>query len=110
VNDALSRLKTTNGNVVGFAGDLSTAPAAEQLAQEFPELEILVNNLGIFEPRPFEDILDADWQRFFEVNVLGGVHLARGWRRREKCVLMAPNLPTNRHRHSFNTGSMAVES
>jgi NAD(P)-dependent dehydrogenase (short-subunit alcohol dehydrogenase family) len=43
VDDALSRLKATNGNVVGFAGDLSTAQAAEQLAKEFPELEILVN-------------------------------------------------------------------
>jgi NAD(P)-dependent dehydrogenase (short-subunit alcohol dehydrogenase family) len=77
VDDALSRLKATNGNVVGFAGDLSTAPAAEQLAKEFPELEILVNNLGIFEPRPFEDIPDEDWRRFFEVNVLSGVRLAR---------------------------------
>jgi NAD(P)-dependent dehydrogenase (short-subunit alcohol dehydrogenase family) len=77
VDDALSRLKATNGNVVGFAGDLSTAQAAEQLAKEFPELEILVNNLGIFEPRPFEDIPDEDWRRFFEVNVLSGVRLAR---------------------------------
>src|SRR4029077_11819835 len=39
--------------------------------------EILVNNLGIFEPKPFEDIPDADWTRFFDVNVLSGVRLAR---------------------------------
>jgi NAD(P)-dependent dehydrogenase (short-subunit alcohol dehydrogenase family) len=65
-------------------------------------VEILINNLGIFEPKPFEDIPDADWQRFFEVKVRGGARLARGCR--EKCVLMAPNLPTNRHWHSFNTG------
>jgi NAD(P)-dependent dehydrogenase (short-subunit alcohol dehydrogenase family) len=78
VDDALSRLKAKNGNVVaGFAGDLSTAPAVEQLAKEFPEVEILVNNLGIFEPKPFEDIPDEDWQRLFEVNVLSGVRLAR---------------------------------
>ena len=40
-------------------------------------IEILVNNLGIFEPRPFEEIPDADWLRFFEVNVLSGARLAR---------------------------------
>src|SRR5687768_15463124 len=78
VDDALSRLKAKNGNVVaGFAGDLSTVAAVEQLAKEFPEVEILVNNLGIFEPKPFEDIPDEDWQRLFDVNVLSGVRLAR---------------------------------
>ncbi len=77
VDDALSRLKAKNGNVAGFAGDLSTAPAVEQLAKEFPEVEILVNNLGIFEPKPFEDIPDEDWRRLFEVNVLSGIRLAR---------------------------------
>ena len=43
----------------------------------FPNIEILVNNLGIFEPKPFEDIPDEDWRRFFDVNVLSGVRLAR---------------------------------
>ena len=64
-------------DVEGFAGDLTTATAAEDLAQRFPGVEILVNNLGIFEPRAFEDISDADWTRFFEANVLSGVRLAR---------------------------------
>ena len=76
VDDAVSRLKAS-GDVVGFAGDLSTAEAAERAAKDFPDVEILVNNLGIFEPKPFEDIPDADWRRFFEVNVLSGVRLAR---------------------------------
>jgi NAD(P)-dependent dehydrogenase (short-subunit alcohol dehydrogenase family) len=67
----------TGGNVLGFAGDLSTAAAAEALQQAHPNIEILVNNLGIFEPKPFEEIPDADWQRFFDVNVLSGVRLAR---------------------------------
>jgi len=61
----------------GFAGDLATAEAANDLAQRHPDVEILVNNLGIFEPKAFEDIPDADWQRFFDVNVLSGVRLAR---------------------------------
>ena len=65
------------GDVEGFAGDLTTAAAAQALADRFPGVEILVNNLGIFEPKPFEDIPDADWTRFFEANVLSGVRLAR---------------------------------
>jgi len=63
--------------VKGFAGDLSKAEAAERLVQQYPEVEILVNNLGIFEPVEFEGISDEDWRRFFEVNVLSGVRLSR---------------------------------
>src|SRR5579859_336391 len=78
VDKVVAALKAeTGGEVVGFAGDLATAAAAEELARRHPELEILVNNLGIFEPKPFEEIPDADWQRFFDVNVLSGVRLAR---------------------------------
>ncbi|WP_342619865.1 SDR family oxidoreductase [Rhodoferax sp. GW822-FHT02A01] len=65
------------GQVLGFAGDLSKAAVAESLVRQYPDIEILVNNLGIFEPKPFEDIDDADWLRFFDVNVLSGVRLAR---------------------------------
>lgn len=65
------------GQVQGFAGDLGTASAAEALVRRFPKVDILVNNLGIFEPKPFEAISDADWQHFFAVNVLSGVRLAR---------------------------------
>ena len=55
---------------------ISTAAAAAELARRLPGVEILVNNLGIFEPKPFEEIPDDDWRRFFEVNVLSGVRLA----------------------------------
>jgi len=65
------------GEVIGFAGDLSKAAVAEALVAKHPGIEILVNNLGIFEPKPFEDIPDEDWSRFFDVNVLSGVRLAR---------------------------------
>src|ERR1700726_2338371 len=61
----------------GFAADLSTEDAACAIAREYPDVEILINNLGIFEAKPFEDIPDADWRRLFEVNVLSGVRLAR---------------------------------
>ena len=69
--------EATGGEVQGFAGDLITAAAAEALAARFPAVEILVNNLGIFEPKAFEQISDADWVRFFEANVLSGARLAR---------------------------------
>lgn len=62
-----------------FAGDLSDAKVTAKLAKEFPNVEILVNNLGIFEPKPFEEIPDDDWRRFFEINVLSGVRLSRAY-------------------------------
>ena len=75
---AVADVKTaTGGDVGGFAGDLGTAAAAEELVRLHSGIEILVNNLGIFEPKQFEEISDADWRRFFEVNVLSGVRLAR---------------------------------
>ena len=78
VDTAVARIQSaTGGEVMGFAGDLSQAAAAEALARAHPGVEILVNNLGIFEPKAFEDIPDADWMRFFDVNVLSGVRLAR---------------------------------
>jgi NAD(P)-dependent dehydrogenase (short-subunit alcohol dehydrogenase family) len=69
--------KATGKDAIGFAGDLSQALAAETLVAAHPGIEILVNNLGIFEPKAFEDIPDADWTRFFDVNVLSGARLAR---------------------------------
>lgn len=78
VDEAVAKLKAvTGGNVEGYAGDLSLAPNAEALAKQYPNVEILINNLGIFEPKPFEEIPDEDWMRFFEVNVLSGVRLSR---------------------------------
>lgn len=69
--------KSTGKTPIGFAGDLSVAAVAEDLVRRHPGVEILVNNLGIFEPKAFEDIPDADWMRFFDINVLSGVRLAR---------------------------------
>jgi NAD(P)-dependent dehydrogenase (short-subunit alcohol dehydrogenase family) len=78
VDEAIGMLRTVaTSEILGFAGDLATAEAADNLARLHPGVEILVNNLGIFEPKPFEEIDDADWRRFFEVNVLSGVRLAR---------------------------------
>ena len=78
VDAAVGRLNALGpGEAIGFAGDMSRADSAAEVARRFPSVEILVNNLGIFEPRAFEEITDDEWRRFFEVNVLSGVRLAR---------------------------------
>jgi len=78
VDAALASIRaTTSKDAVGFAGDLSNADVADMLVATHPGIEILVNNLGIFEPKAFEDIPDEDWRRFFEVNVLSGARLSR---------------------------------
>jgi NAD(P)-dependent dehydrogenase (short-subunit alcohol dehydrogenase family) len=78
VDKALEEIRTETGaEAIGFAGDMSSGEVAERVARVHPGVEILVNNLGIFEPKPFEEIPDADWRRFFDVNVISGVRLAR---------------------------------
>src|SRR4051812_35496776 len=63
--------------VTGVAADLATAAGCAALTGRVPEVDVLVNNLGIFEPKPFEQIPDEDWLRFFETNVMSGVRLSR---------------------------------
>jgi len=78
VDAAVAAMKSAaGGDVLGFAGDLSSASVAEKLVQKHPQVDILVNNLGIFEVKPFEEISDDEWRRFFDVNVLSGARLAR---------------------------------
>lgn len=81
VSEAIAaiRAEVQGADVDGFAGDLSTAEAAAALATRFPEVDILVNNLGVFERKAFDQILDADWQRYFDINVMSGVRLARAY-------------------------------
>jgi NAD(P)-dependent dehydrogenase (short-subunit alcohol dehydrogenase family) len=62
-----------------FAADLGSAEGVANLVSRFPELDILVNSLGIFEPKSFVEITDQDWQHMFEVNVLSGVRLSRAY-------------------------------
>src|SRR5437867_362948 len=66
-----------DARIESFAGDLSTAAAVETLRQRFPLVDILVNNLGIFEPKPFEDIPDEDWRRCLGFDGFGDVRLSR---------------------------------
>jgi NAD(P)-dependent dehydrogenase (short-subunit alcohol dehydrogenase family) len=79
VDTALEKLRRHDrgAEFSGVAADLGTASGVDVFIKEFPNANILVNNLGIFEVKPFLDIPDADWQRFFDVNVLSGVRLTR---------------------------------
>jgi len=73
VDEAVKKSRAAHG----IAADLGTEAGAADVIARFPAVDILVNNLGIFEPKPFDQITDDDWRRFFEVNVLSGVRLSR---------------------------------
>src|SRR5437899_4465761 len=79
VDEAVERIRREqkDARVRGVAADLGASKGTDLLTRSVPQVDILVNNLGIFEPKPFTDISDADWLRFFEVNVLSGVRLSR---------------------------------
>jgi NAD(P)-dependent dehydrogenase (short-subunit alcohol dehydrogenase family) len=70
-------IASVNGIVRGVEADLGTAEGANDLIEQVPETDILVNNLGIYESKNFVDITDDDWLRYFEINLLGGIRLAR---------------------------------
>lgn len=79
VDTALARLRSlvAGAEVQGVAADLARAEGCQVLFDACPRADILVNNLGIFDPVPFDAIPDSEWQRFFDVNVMSGVRLAR---------------------------------
>jgi NAD(P)-dependent dehydrogenase (short-subunit alcohol dehydrogenase family) len=77
VDKAVNELKAAGTNVSGIAADFSKIDEVNNLLQALPEVDILINNAGIFEPKPFESIPDEDWFRFFEVNVMSGIRLSR---------------------------------
>ena len=79
VAEAVSKIQQETGNekVSGVAADLGTAAGAAEVIRQVPTVDILVNNVGIFEIKPFGEITDEDWLRFFESNVLSGVRLSR---------------------------------
>src|SRR3954471_17066865 len=79
VDDAVRAVRdsTNAGSVRGIAADLGTREGADRLIAAQPSVDVLVNNLGIFEGKPFVEIADAEWLTMFETNVLSGVRLAR---------------------------------
>src|SRR5437016_8703708 len=81
VKTAIERIRSHNAGakLEGIAVDLGSAAGADEVIRRFPDVDVLVNNLGIFEPKPFEQISDPEWFRFFEVNVMSGVRLSRAY-------------------------------
>jgi NAD(P)-dependent dehydrogenase (short-subunit alcohol dehydrogenase family) len=74
---AAIRSHAAASQVDGIVADFSSPAGAETVIAKLPAVDVLVNNVGIFEPKPFAEIPDADWYRFFEINVMSGVRLAR---------------------------------
>ncbi len=68
-----------DAKLTGVAADLATAQGVADFVRQVPQTDILVNNVGIFEPKAFEEIPDEDWQLFFDVNVMSGVRLSRAY-------------------------------
>ena len=81
VRDAIEKIEkeVPKAKLRGIAADLGSAGGCEQVVKQAPHVDVLVNNVGIFEPKPFEQITDADWEKFFVVNVMSGVRLSRAY-------------------------------
>src|SRR6202030_2280255 len=79
VDSAIAQIRKfqPSAELTGIAADVSNAAGCAKLIQTAPDVDILVNNMGIFEPKPFEKIPDEDWMRFFEANVMSGIRLSR---------------------------------
>jgi NAD(P)-dependent dehydrogenase (short-subunit alcohol dehydrogenase family) len=81
VDAAVAKLRQAvpAANVRGVVGDVATIAGCNEIVTALPEVDILVNNAGIFEPKDFFEIPDEDWSRFFEINLMSGVRMARAY-------------------------------
>lgn len=83
VQEAIDRIRADHrsASVGGVAADLGSADGCERIISDVARADVLVNNLSIFEPKPFEEIPDSDWMRFWETNVMSGIRLSRHYLR-----------------------------
>jgi NAD(P)-dependent dehydrogenase (short-subunit alcohol dehydrogenase family) len=81
VQEAVARVlaEQPDAEVRGIAADVVDAGGAAELVEQLPQVDVLVNNLGIFGSRPVLEVDDDEWRRYFEVNVLSGVRLTRAY-------------------------------
>jgi len=102
VDAAIEKLKAElpEAEVTGIAADFAKVEEVNALLAQLADVDILINNAGIFEPKAFADITDEEWLRFFEVNVLSGIRLSR--------VLFPKMLAKNWGRIIFITSESAV--
>jgi len=74
---AMIRQKHPQARLAACAGDLSDAEASQRVTTDFPQVDILVNNLGVYDTKPFEAISDHEWHEIIETNFMSGVRLSR---------------------------------
>ncbi len=88
VTEAIAAIRADNPSATlePLALDLSKADASTEATRRFPDVDVLVNNLGTYEPKPFEQITDADWLAIIETNFLSGVRLSRHYLPRMKAA------------------------
>jgi NAD(P)-dependent dehydrogenase (short-subunit alcohol dehydrogenase family) len=81
VNAAVEKIKAETGNqqVTGAIANFAKPDEIAALIKQIPSVDILINNVAIFEPKAFNDITDEDWLRFYEINVLSGIRLSRAY-------------------------------
>jgi NAD(P)-dependent dehydrogenase (short-subunit alcohol dehydrogenase family) len=80
LNAAVENIRASDGaNVTGLLADAATDAGASALIAAIPQIDILVNNLGIYAPKDVQDISDAEWREIFEVNVMSGIRLSRAY-------------------------------
>lgn len=81
VNTAVEKIKieTGNQNIYGAVADLEQADQVNALIQQYPDVNILVNNVGVAQPKAFKDITDEEWMDIYQVNVMSGVRLSRAY-------------------------------
>lgn len=84
VNETTEEIRSRHAGaaLLPAVADLGTEQGCRTLMEQHPDVDIVVNNLGIFEPAEFFDIPDAEWFRFFEVNIMSGVRLSRHYLKR----------------------------
>jgi NAD(P)-dependent dehydrogenase (short-subunit alcohol dehydrogenase family) len=88
VSEAIASIRRShpNAKLEPFAANLTNAEAAIEAARRFPSIDILINNLGVYEPKPFEQITDDDWYAIIEANFMSGVRLSRHYMSRMKAA------------------------
>ncbi len=79
VDEAIGEIQARlpHAKLCGFSGDLAQVEEVDRLTQQFPQIDILINNLGVYGPKSFGEISDADWQHFIDTNFMSGLRLSR---------------------------------
>ena len=81
VDKAISEIDSKASKAKGLVADLSSTTGIEQAVAQYSQLDILINNLGIYKAKPFAEITDEDWQNMFNINVMSGIRLCRTYQK-----------------------------